>query len=72
MAHKIAPRALLLIAAEHDVVTPPDQFRSVYAKAGEPKRLVVIEGIRHYDIYRPGPGLDRSVAEALEWYERYL
>ena len=72
VAHKIAPRALLLISAEHDVVTPPDQFRSVYAKAGEPKKLVVIEGIRHYEIYRPGPAMDRSVAEALEWYERYL
>jgi len=72
VVHRIAPRALLLIAAEHDVPTPPDEFRSVYAKAGEPKKLVVIEGIRHYDIYRPGPAFERSVGEALEWYGRYL
>jgi hypothetical protein len=72
VVHRIAPRALLLIAAEHDVPTPADEFRSVYAKAGEPKKLVVIEGIRHYDIYKPGPGLDRSVGEALDWYRRYL
>jgi hypothetical protein len=39
---RIAPRALLLIAAELDVPTPADEFRSVYAKAGEPKMLVVI------------------------------
>jgi dienelactone hydrolase len=72
VVHRIAPRALLLIAAEHDVPTPADEFRSVYAKAGDPKKLVVIEGIRHYDIYKPGPGLDRSVGEALDWYGRYL
>jgi dienelactone hydrolase len=72
VVHRIAPRALLLIAAEHDVPTPADEFHSVYAKAGEPKQLVVIEGIRHYDIYKPGPAFERSVEEALEWYGRYL
>lgn len=69
---RIAPRALLLIAAELDVPTPAEEFRSLYAKAGEPKRLVVIEGIRHYDIYQPGPAFERSVGEALDWYGMYL
>jgi len=68
---RIEPRALLLIAAELDVPTPADEFRSVYAKAGEPKKLVVIEGIRHYDIYQGQP-FERSVREALDWYGRYL
>ena len=71
VAHRIAPRALLLIAAELDVPTPADEFRSVYAKAGEPKKLVVIDGIRHYDIYS-GPGFERSVQEALGWYDSHL
>jgi len=68
---RIAPRALLLIAAELDVPTPADESRSVYAKAGEPKKLVVIEGIRHYDIYQGKP-FERSVQEALDWYGRHL
>ncbi len=71
VVHRIAPRALLLIAAEHDVPTPPDEFRSVYAKAGDPKKLVVIEGIRHYDIYSGDP-FERSVREALDWYGQHL
>jgi fermentation-respiration switch protein FrsA (DUF1100 family) len=71
VAHRIAPRALLLIAAEHDVPTPPDEFRSVYAKAGDPKKLVVIEGIRHYDIYSGEP-FELSVKEALDWYGQHL
>jgi len=71
VAHRIAPRALLLIAAERDVPTPADEFRSVYAKAGDPKKLVIIEGIRHYDIYSGEP-FERSVQEALDWYGEHL
>ncbi len=71
VVHRIAPRALLLMAAEFDVPTPPDEFRSLYAKAGEPKKLVVFEGIRHYDIYQGEPW-ERSVQEALDWYGQHL
>jgi dienelactone hydrolase len=71
VAHRIAPRALLLIAAEFDVPAPADEFRSVHAKAGEPKKLVILEGIRHYDIYSGEP-FKRSVQEALAWYGEHL
>lgn len=71
VAQRIAPRALLLIAAEFDVPTPADESRSVHAKAGEPKKLVIIEGIRHYDIYSGQP-FERSVQEALDWYGTHL
>jgi fermentation-respiration switch protein FrsA (DUF1100 family) len=71
VADRIAPRALLLIAAEHDQTTPADEFRSVYWRAREPKKLVVIEGIRHYKIYS-GEGFERSLREALDWLGRYL
>ncbi|MCK6563701.1 MAG: alpha/beta fold hydrolase [Dehalococcoidia bacterium] len=71
MAPRIAPRALLVIAAENDATTPADEFRSVYEKAGEPKKLVIIEGIRHYEIYGGEP-LERSAREAADWFKRYL
>ncbi len=71
VADRIAPRALLLIAAELDTVTPPGEFRSVYAKAGEPKKLVVLEGVRHYEIYSGEP-LERSAKEAIDWYREHL
>ena len=71
VVHRIAPRALLLIAAELDVPAPADEFRSLYAKAGEPKKLIVMEGIRHYEIYGGEP-LKRSIREALDWYRQYL
>ncbi len=71
VAHRISPRALLLIAAELDVPTPPEEFRSVHAKAGEPMKVVILEGIRHYDIYSGEP-FERSVQEALDWYGQHL
>lgn len=71
VAERIAPRALLLIAAELDETTPADEFRSVYERAREPKKLVVIEGIRHYEVYS-GHGFERSAREALDWFGRYL
>ena len=68
---RIAPRALLLLAAELDAVTPADEFRSVFARAGEPKKLVILPGIRHYEIYRGEP-LERSAREAVDWFNLHL
>jgi len=42
------PRALLAVTVAEDPVTPEDHARWVYARAGAPKRLVVIEGTTHY------------------------
>lgn len=67
----LAGRPLLLVAAEHDTVTPAAEFEALYAAAAEPKRLVVIPGIRHYQIYSGEP-LERSIAEAAGWFARYL
>ncbi len=71
VAPRIAPRALLLISGELDTLTPPDEFRSVFARAGEPKKLVIIDGIRHYEIYAGEP-LERSSREAIDWFEAHL
>jgi alpha-beta hydrolase superfamily lysophospholipase len=71
VAPRIAPRALLLISAELDTLTPPDEFRSVHAVAGEPKKFIVIEGIRHYEIYAGEP-LERSAREAIDWFQQHL
>ncbi len=67
----LAGRPLLLVAAEHDTVTPSAEFEALYAAAAEPRRLVVIPGIRHYQIYSGEP-LRRSIAEAAGWFARYL
>lgn len=62
---------LLLIAAELDVVTPARDSEELYEAAPEPKRLVVLPGIRHYEIYSGEP-LRRSAAEAVAWFTEHL
>jgi len=44
---KIAPRPLLLVHGDSDDVIPTDHSRSLYDKAGEPRRLCVMEGANH-------------------------
>ena len=71
VVHRIAPRALLRIAVEHDVPCPKEEYEAMYAKAGEPKKLVVLPGLRHYDVYQ-GPGAETTSGLAIEWYRQHL
>lgn len=43
----IAPRPLLIIHGSADMVTPVAQARQLYAAAGDPKELWIVEGVPH-------------------------
>jgi uncharacterized protein len=49
----ISPRAVLFVHAERDTMVPVAESRSFYARAREPKKLVVIPGANHVDVYEP-------------------
>ena len=68
---KIAPRPLLLIAAGDDRLVPPEDCRSLYDKAGEPKKLVVLPGVGHYQVYAK-PAFDDVMRETVAWFDTYL
>lgn len=70
-AAKLRDCPLLLVAAELDTVTPASESEALFAAANERKRLVVIPGIRHYEIYSGEP-LRRSIAEAVAWFTEHL
>lgn len=67
---KIAPRALLLIAAEQDAICLAAGYQALYERAGEPKRLINLP-ITHYDIYH-GHWLQESAKAAVKWFDQYL
>jgi dienelactone hydrolase len=67
---KITPRALLLIAAEHDTICPPAGYQALYERAGDPKQLIRLP-ISHYEIY-VGPWFDESAKQAVAWFTAYL
>jgi dienelactone hydrolase len=68
---RLAPTALLLVTCERDAVVPPAESEALYRRAGEPRRLVVIAGAGHYDVYA-GAAFERTMAESLSWFGEHL
>jgi dienelactone hydrolase len=71
LAGRIAPRALLVIAAEHDAICPADELKRMHDAAGEPKKFVLLKGLTHFQCYE-GEGLERTSGEAIEWFRANL
>lgn len=70
-AHLISPRAALWIYVRDDLLVPIVEGRSYFSKAREPRKLVVLDGIKHKDVYA-GPGLERLLAQALDWFSEHM
>jgi len=71
VVHRIAPRAILWIHSGSDELVPPEESEAMYARAGEPKKLVILRGFTHYDVYK-GEGFSTVMREATDWYRRFL
>jgi uncharacterized protein len=68
---KIAPRPILFITTDNDRLVPPQESEQLYARALEPKRLVVLKGYGHYEVYGE-PAFSEVMATTREWYHQYL
>ena len=68
---KISPRPILFITSEDDRLVLPEESEELYAHAGEPKKLVVLKGYGHYEVYSE-PAFSEVMGETLEWYGEYL
>ena len=68
---KIAPRPILFITTDDDRLVPPEESASLYARAGEPKRLVTLGGFGHYEVYAE-PALLQVMAETTAWFQSYI
>ncbi len=68
---RIAPRPVLFITTDDDRLVPPEESRALYDRAGEPKKLVVLHGYGHYEVYVE-PAFSEVMRETLAWYRQYL
>lgn len=68
---RIAPRPVLFITTDDDRLVPPEESVALHARAGEPKRLVVLKGYGHYEVYRE-PAFSAVMRETVAWFRRYL
>ena len=68
---KISPRPILFITSEDDRLVLPEESEQLYAHAKEPKKLVVLKGYGHYEVYSE-PAFSEVMAATLEWYVEHL
>ncbi|MBV9863408.1 MAG: alpha/beta fold hydrolase [Alphaproteobacteria bacterium] len=68
---KIAPRPVLFITSDDDRLVPPAESEALYARAGEPKKLVVLRGFGHYEVYA-GEAFRQVMDATLAWYREHL
>lgn len=74
VAGRIAPRPVLMIYAENDMLVPVEEQLSCFAALGEPKKLVKLPNCQHYESYQFCNPEMHAIQKraALEWYETYL
>lgn len=70
-AAQLSPCAAMWIYVDGDLLVPLSEGQSYYAKAREPKALVVLEGIKHRDVY-DGQGRDLLLGHALGWFGEHM
>jgi uncharacterized protein len=68
---KIAPRPVLFITTSDDRLVPPEESEAMYRRAGEPKKLVVLSGWGHYEVYA-GECFRQVMEPTIAWYREYL
>jgi uncharacterized protein len=68
---KIAPRPILFITTDNDRLVPPEESLQLYTRAGEPKKLVVLKGYGHYEVYAE-PAFHEVMRATLAWFQEYL
>ena len=68
---KIAPRPVLFITSDDDRLVPPDESQSLFAKAGEPKKLIVLKGWGHYEVYT-GEAFRQVIEPTVAWFQEHL
>jgi len=68
---RIAPRPVLFITADDDRLVPPQESEAMYARAGQPKKLVTLKGVGHYEVYG-GEAFRQVMDETLAWYGSHL
>jgi alpha-beta hydrolase superfamily lysophospholipase len=68
---EISPQAALWIYTPGDTVVPPEESKSMYRKAHEPKELIAVEGFKHYELYH-GPGFEHVMDYSSKWFAQHL
>lgn len=64
--HRISPTPLLMVVGDNDLCIPTNTQLAMYAKALEPKRLHVVRGAGHFDVYY-GKAFEENIGVQLDF-----
>lgn len=62
---------VLITASDTDSVNPVEESHILYEKANQPKELMVLEGVSHYECYEGEP-LKKILAKQIAWFDEYI
>ena len=62
---------ILIVASDTDSVNPVEESQILYEKANQPKELMLLEGISHYECYEGEP-LKKILAKQIAWFDGYV
>ncbi len=68
---RISPRPIFYIAAGRDTLTPAEDIVEMYKRTGEPKKLWVIPGIDHHNVYEE-PYMSQVLEVSTTWLKENL
>ena len=68
---RISPRPIFYIAAEKDTLTPAEDIVEMYKRTVEPKKLWVISGINHHNVYEE-PYLSQVLEVSTDWLKDHI
>ncbi len=74
VAGRIAPRPVMIVYSENDMLVPVEQQLACYEACGDPKKLVKLPGAQHYESYYfVRPDLHEiGMKEAVDWFNEHL
>jgi dipeptidyl aminopeptidase/acylaminoacyl peptidase len=68
---RIAPRPVLFITTDNDRLVPMEESEALFARAGEPKKLVVLREWGHYVVYA-GEAFRQVMEATIGWFREHL
>lgn len=71
MIHRISPTPFLMVVPGNDVLVTTSSQLVAFGKAQQPKQLVYLDGIGHFDLYT-GDAFERNIEAQLEFLRHHL
>ncbi|TVY82774.1 Polyketide transferase [Lachnellula suecica] len=69
--HRIAPTPFLMVVSEHDSSIPTPQQLAMFHLAREPKKLAVLKGVGHFDVYT-GQAFEENISIQVDFLRENL